>query len=196
MDGGFRVALAARFLGGGAAAAGGHRGERGAARRARPGRAVGGRDVVHCPDRHGWEMRDRRVAVLATGPIAAHQALTWRQWSADVTLFLHTAPEPAGEEYERLAARDIALVNGKVTGLEVTGDALTGVTMADGRVIACEVLVVAPRASARAGFLAGLGLETEEQRVVGVPAGVRLAADATGATGVPGGCGRRAASPT
>ncbi|TXK40847.1 FAD-dependent oxidoreductase [Nonomuraea sp. C10] len=145
-----------------------------------------GRDVVHCPDRHGWEMRDRRVAVLATGPIAAHQALTWRQWSADVTLFLHTAPEPAGEEYERLAARDIALVNGKVTGLEVTGDALTGVTMADGRVIACEVLVVAPRASARAGFLAGLGLETEEQRVAGVPAGVRLAADAAGATGVPG----------
>lgn len=104
-----------------------------------------GRDVLHDPYEQGRDIRDRRIAVLATGRDAARQALLWRQWSERVTLLLHTAPEPTGEEYGWLACRDVALINGKVTGLEVTGDVLAGVTMADGRVIPCEVLVAAPR---------------------------------------------------
>lgn len=37
-----------------------------------------GRDVLHCPYCHGWEVRDRRIGVLATGPMAVHQAELWR----------------------------------------------------------------------------------------------------------------------
>ena len=40
-----------------------------------------GRDVLHCPYCHGWEVRDQAIGVLATGPLAVHQALLWRQWS-------------------------------------------------------------------------------------------------------------------
>lgn len=64
-----------------------------------------GRDVLHCPYCHGWEVRDRRIGVLATGPLAAHQAQLWRQWSPHVTLLLHGVPAPGAEEAERLAAR-------------------------------------------------------------------------------------------
>ncbi|MFG2909595.1 hypothetical protein ACGF13_31585 [Kitasatospora sp. NPDC048286] len=35
-----------------------------------PGRAVG-RDVPHCPYCHAWEVRDRPLGVLGTGPGAA-----------------------------------------------------------------------------------------------------------------------------
>src|SRR5699024_7660585 len=28
-----------------------------------------GSDVLHCPYCHGWEVRDRRIGVLATGPL-------------------------------------------------------------------------------------------------------------------------------
>jgi thioredoxin reductase len=58
-----------------------------------------GRDVVHCPYCFGWEHRDRAFAVLGTGPGAATQPLMWRQWSEDVVLLQHTAPEPAEEEW-------------------------------------------------------------------------------------------------
>src|SRR5262249_403531 len=51
-----------------------------------------GRDVVHCPFCFGWELRDQALGVLATGPHGAAQALMWRQWSADLRLFVHTAP--------------------------------------------------------------------------------------------------------
>jgi thioredoxin reductase len=54
-----------------------------------------GRDVLHCPYCHGWEVRDRPIGVRGTGPFAVHQALLFRQWSPEVTLFLHTA-SPVG----------------------------------------------------------------------------------------------------
>ncbi|MYU52265.1 MULTISPECIES: NAD(P)/FAD-dependent oxidoreductase [Streptomyces] len=145
-----------------------------------------GREVLHCPYCHGWEVRDQAIGVLATGPLAVRQALLWRQWSEDVTLLLHTAPKPDDDAYERLAARGIAVLDGTVTGLEVTGDRFTGVTLADGRTLPCRALVVAPRFTARAGILTGLGLESAEQEMDGHALGTCVAADASGATAVPG----------
>ncbi|MCK8680794.1 NAD(P)/FAD-dependent oxidoreductase [Streptomyces lichenis] len=142
-----------------------------------------GRDVLHCPYCHGWEIRDRAVGVLATGPNSPHQALLFRQWTADVVYLAHDTVPPAGEEAERLAARGITVVTGEVAAVESAGDRLTGVRLADGTVVARQALAVATRMEARAGFLAGLGLRTVEH-----PAGFgeHLVTDPTGRTEVPG----------
>ncbi|NJC72562.1 NAD(P)/FAD-dependent oxidoreductase [Planosporangium thailandense] len=142
-----------------------------------------GRDVVHCPYCHGWEVRDRAIGVLASGPLAVHQALLFRQWSADVTFFSHTAPPPTDEEAEQLAARGISVVDGEVASLEIVEDRLTGVRLSDGTVVGCEVLAVSSRMAARADFLSALGLRPAEH-----PAGVgeHIPADPTGRTDVPG----------
>ena len=137
-----------------------------------------GRDVLHCPYCHGWEVRDQAIGVLATSAMATFQALLFRQLSDDVTLFLHTAPEPTDEQWEQLAARGIAVVQGKVEQLEVANDKVTGVRLEGGRVIARQALTVQTTMRARADFLVDLGLEPNEQDVI--------AADATGATAVPG----------
>ena len=121
-----------------------------------------GRDVLHCPYCHGWEVRDRRIGVLATGPLGVHQAEMWRQWSPHVLLLLHGTPAPDAETAEQLAARSIAVVPGPVAAVEVTDDALTGVRLADGRVVALDAIVVATRFTARADVLVALGLEPEE----------------------------------
>ncbi|MUL40593.1 NAD(P)/FAD-dependent oxidoreductase [Streptomonospora sp. PA3] len=142
-----------------------------------------GRDVVHCPYCHGWEVRDRAIGVLAGGPMAVHQALLFRQLSANVVLFSHTTAAPAGEEAEQLAARGIRVVEGEVAALEIAEDRLAGVRLADGRLIAREALAVGPRGRPRAGFLAGLGLYPD-QHPQGM--GEHIAADAAGRTAVPG----------
>jgi len=142
-----------------------------------------GCDVLHCPYCHGWEVRDQPVGVLASGPRAAHQALLFRQWSADVALFLHTAPRPTDEEAEGLAARGIAVVEGEVASLEIVGDRLVGVRMVGGEVVARRAVAVMPRFVARAKMLAGLGLETI---VHPLGVGEHVEADATGLTAVPG----------
>jgi thioredoxin reductase len=142
-----------------------------------------GRDVVHCPFCFGWELRDQPLAVLATGPQATAQALMWRQWSPDVALFLHTAPRPAPEQAEQLAARGISLVEGEVTGLEVTGDRLTGVRLRSGQIIARCAVVIGPQFQARHALLDNLGVSVAEH-----PLGIghQVAADATGRTAAAG----------
>jgi thioredoxin reductase len=142
-----------------------------------------GHDVVHCPYCHGWEMRDRAIGVLATGPMAVHQALLFRQLSGDVTFFSHTGPALDAEQAEQFAARGIAVVPGAVGAVEVDDDRIAGVRLADGTLVAREVLVVGPRMVARAGFLSALGL-----RPVDHPSGMgqHVPADPTGRTDVPG----------
>ena len=144
-----------------------------------------GGDVLHCPYCHGWEVRDQPIGVLG-GAFGVHQALMWRQWSADLTLFLHTGPEPSDDEREQLAARDIAVVPGVVAGLDVDGGRLTGVRLTDGRVVARRALVVSPRFVARSGVLASLGLGAAPVEMNGHVIGSAVAADPTGATAVPG----------
>ncbi|WP_228836090.1 NAD(P)/FAD-dependent oxidoreductase [Nocardia brasiliensis] len=142
-----------------------------------------GRDLVHCPYCHGWEVRDQAIGVLASGPMAVHQALLFRQLSSDVVFFAHTTAPPVGEAAEQLAARGIRVVPGEVAGLVVTDDRLAGVRLSDGTVVERAVLAVQPTMVARAGFLDGIGL-----RAVAHPSGlgVHLPVDAAGRTEVAG----------
>jgi thioredoxin reductase len=142
-----------------------------------------GRDVLHCPYCHGWEVRDQAVGVLASGPRAVHMALLFRQLTSDVVLFTHVAPPLTDGESEQLAARDIRVVSGIVDSLEVVDDRLTGVRLRGGMVVARQALVVTPRFVARSQVLSSLGL-----RPIAHPLGMGefVAADATGLTNVPG----------
>jgi thioredoxin reductase len=145
-----------------------------------------GTDVLHCPYCHGWEVRDQAIGILGDGPLAVHQALMWRQWSEDVTLFRHRAPEPSADEREELSARGIPVVQGEVAVLEVSGGRLTGVRLSSGEVVPRQAVVVAPHFTARTGLLARLGLEPEPLEMNGHVVGTALPADPTGATAVPG----------
>jgi thioredoxin reductase/SAM-dependent methyltransferase len=146
-----------------------------------------GRDVLHCPYCHGFEVRDRRIGVLAIGPRAVEHALLWRQWSEDVTLFVHREAAPEAEQAEQLAARGIVVVDdGPVVGLETAGGALTGVRLATGEVVAIDALVVAAHAEPRPNLLDGLGLKPEDVTVGGHVIGRQIPAGPGGATDVPG----------
>ncbi|GAB3690522.1 FAD-dependent oxidoreductase [Saccharopolyspora tripterygii] len=118
-----------------------------------------GRDVLHCPYCHGWEVRDEPIGVLAAGPMSVHQALLFRQWSDRITLLLNGSEPPSEEESEKLAARGVDVVPEPVEALEVAGDELTGVRLRNGRVVGLRAVAVASRMVARTELAAGLGLE-------------------------------------
>ena len=142
-----------------------------------------GRDVLHCPYCHGWEVRDQPIGILASGPRAVHQALLFRQLSADVTFFRHTVPSLTAGDAEQLASRDITVVEGEVEALEVTEDRLSGICLRDGRVVPLLALAVGPRFLARAEVLTSLGLQVAEHPM-GI--GTYVPSDRTGLTAVPG----------
>lgn len=142
-----------------------------------------GRDVVHCPFCFGWELRDRALAVLGTSHTAVMQALMWRQWSDDVVLFQHIAPEPDEKQSAQLAARGIPIVRGEVAAIEVDDDRVTGVQLASGSVHPREAVVISPWFAARTELLGPLGV-----KLVDHPAGIgrQIDADPTGFTGISG----------
>ena len=141
-----------------------------------------GKDVLHCPYCHGWEVRDQAVGVLSTSVMSVHQALLFTQLTDDVTFFRH-AGDLADDDLAKLKARGVAIVDGTVTGVEVSEDRLTGIRLDDGSVVARQALVVGPRFVANAAFLHSLGLVAVEHSS-GV--GEHIVADPTGRTDVPG----------
>ncbi|QJS13270.1 NAD(P)/FAD-dependent oxidoreductase [Streptomyces argyrophyllae] len=142
-----------------------------------------GRDVVHCPYCHGWEVRDLPTGVLATSPLGVHQALMVTQWSKDVRLFLHEVDEAGltDQDRRRLAAAGVTVVPGEVAALVTADDRLTGVRLADGTVHDREVLYAAPRAVPRNDLLIRLGAGLRE-----TPFGSYPVIDERGLTSVPG----------
>ena len=142
-----------------------------------------GRDVLHCPYCHGWEVRDRAIGVVGANAMAVHGALLWRQWSDDVVLLRHEAPPLTDEEAERLAARGIRVVDEPLAEVVVEDDRLVGVRTTTGTLVERDALAVGTRMIARAGFLGELGLEPVEH-----PSGMgeHLPADPMGRSSVPG----------
>ncbi|MDG9707116.1 NAD(P)/FAD-dependent oxidoreductase [Streptomyces sp. DH10] len=142
-----------------------------------------GRDVLHCPFCHGWEVRDQPFGVLATSPASVHQALIVSQWSKDVRFFLHTVAEEelSDQDLRRLAAAGVDVVPGEVAGLVVEDGRLTGVRLADDTTHARSVVFVAPRPVPQTGLLERLGAELHE-----TPFGAYPVVDPTGLTTVPG----------
>jgi thioredoxin reductase len=143
-----------------------------------------GRDVLHCPYCHGWEVRNKPIGILGTGPMSMHQALLFRQWSPDITLFLNDKLDPTEEEWEQLTARSISVVEGKVESLSIEDDVLTGVLLDSGKLIPVEAAVVGPRMEACSRVLESLGIEPVEHPM-GVGRHIETVAHG-GATSVPG----------
>lgn len=120
-----------------------------------------GKGVVHCPYCHGWEIRGQRIGVLGTGPLSVHQALLFRQWSGDITLFLNDTVEPTDEEWEKLAARSVTVVDGAVASVDAVDGVLTGLTLRQGPSFDLTALAVGTRMEARSALLESLGLNSQ-----------------------------------
>jgi len=136
-----------------------------------------GKDLLHCPYCHGYEVRGQPLGVLGTGPASVGQALLVRQWSDDVVFFPHTL-DVTGDERERLTARGVPIVDGMVRRLVVDGDRLHGVELAEGQVVARAAVFVFPRMVAHDTLLTGLGCDKDEDGWV--------ITDPSGRTSVPG----------
>jgi thioredoxin reductase len=141
-------------------------------------RELWGRDFLHCPYCHGWEVRDQPIGVLSTGPGSVEYAHLLRQWSHDVIFFTHTFAITAAER-EVLEARGIQVAEGEIAELTIVDDRLTGVRLTDGSSIPRAALFMRPALRVRDdALIASLGVEVDEG---GFPR-----VDAVGRTSLPG----------
>ncbi|MBA2955669.1 FAD-dependent oxidoreductase [Nocardioides sp. MAH-18] len=140
-----------------------------------------GRDLLHCPYCHGYEVRDQPLGVLGGDPAFIEDALSHahiiRQWSDDVVFFANGGSLTVAQR-EQLVARAIGFVDTPVARLVVEDDRLSGVELEGGQVVPRTAVFVRPRFVPNDTLLTGLGCETGQNGWVAV--------DTTGRTSVPG----------
>ncbi|WP_291057314.1 NAD(P)/FAD-dependent oxidoreductase [Herbiconiux sp.] len=141
-----------------------------------------GTGAVACPYCDGWESRDKRIGVLTTSPMSAHQATLVRQWSADITVIGTAVTDFAPEIRAGLEARGTRVIPTPVAEvLSDTEGTLTGVALADGTTVPLDTLFVGSRLTPNDDLLHQLGAATTD-----TPMGPWTASDPTGLTSVPG----------
>lgn len=141
-----------------------------------------GKDVLHCPYCHGWEVKDQRLGVVDSA-MAMHQAPMFTQWSQQVTLFKDPGKVLAAEEWELLEALGVDVVEASVTAVLGPAGSLRGVELSDGTQHELDALVVMPTFDVDVSCVKSLGLETQEH-ATGI--GLHVPADEMGQSGVPG----------
>jgi thioredoxin reductase len=130
----------------------------------KPGfRELWGRGVYHCPYCHGWEMRDRPLAVLNPGEGAAERAALIRNWSRDLILLTDGLPVLNEGTREKLDALGVPINETPISRLE--GDRAAGVlhrvVFEDGSEVSREGLFYTPPQRQRSDLAEALGCEFE-----------------------------------
>ncbi len=123
-----------------------------------------GRDVIHCPFCHGYEVRDQRIVQIVTHPVGLHPAQLFRHLTRHLTVVLHELDDAGVQdtvdavELLRAGGAEV-VVDGPVRRVltDATGR-VAGVELADGRRIDADVIAVGPRFRVRAEPFASLGL--------------------------------------
>jgi thioredoxin reductase len=118
-----------------------------------------GKSVFHCPFCHGWEVRDRPLAVLAEGERAVHMALMLRGWSDDVVLLTDGPADLSDDDRGRLAAADISVDERVVAELLADDGELTAIAFADGSRFERRGLLVAATLHQRTSLAEKLGAD-------------------------------------
>ncbi len=141
-----------------------------------------GKDVIHCPFCHGYEVRDRALVQIVTHPMGLHPTALFRQLTDRLTVVIHGNVEVDDAALEGLKNAGVHVLQGKISRVRDEGGRVA-VELSDGELLAADAVAVGPRFRARTEAFAALGL-----RATAHPTGLGdfVETDALGATAVPG----------
>lgn len=142
-----------------------------------------GASVFHCPFCHGWEVRDKPLAVCANGDRAIHTALLLRGWSDDVVLLTNGAAELSEEQRDLLVAAKVSIDERPIAELAGVNGELDAVVFTDGDRLPRSAMLVSTTMHQRSALAQRLGAEFAEPGPVAVDA---LKIDPFCRTSVPG----------
>ena len=137
-----------------------------------------GHGVFHCPYCHGWEMRDRPLAVLGNGEDGVRLARLATGWTRDVVLCTDGPATFGAPERALLDRNGIAVRERRVARVEGEGTAVSRVVFEDGGVLPRAGVLVRPPFRQRSDQPAARGCSLTEQGIIRT--------DEDGRTSVPG----------
>jgi thioredoxin reductase len=140
--------------------------------------ALWGRGVFHCPYCHGWEARDKAIAILGNGEGAVHFAKLLRAVSNDLVICTNGDPAIKADDRSRLERAGIRVVETPITQLRHTDGTLEAVVFEDGTALPREAMFVRAAQEQHSALPGKLGCAINQHGYLQV--------DADGRTTVPG----------
>lgn len=119
-----------------------------------------GKSVIHCPYCHGYEFRNKRIAVIATCEASVHQAAILPDWGS-VTYFSQGSFAPDTEQLILLERRGVTIEDVSVVAVEGKGGDISDLLLADGRRVPAQVVYVVPKTTFGHSLAQQLGCELE-----------------------------------
>ncbi|MGP4054867.1 NAD(P)/FAD-dependent oxidoreductase [Mycobacterium sp. 4D054] len=116
-----------------------------------------GTSVFQCPFCHGWEVRDTRLAALASGEQGVHTALMLRGWSDDVVLLTDGRSQLGPDDQRLLHDAGVTVDDRRVVELIGTEGQLESIAFADGTRLERDGLLVEAPVRQRSPLAAQLG---------------------------------------
>lgn len=99
-----------------------------------------GISVHHCPYCDGWEVRDKRIAVLGQGAAAAGLALSLKTWTDHVVVCTNGLSRLGTTQRRQLAERQIEIVTGALARLDHADGWVRRLVLADGGDVPCDAV--------------------------------------------------------
>jgi thioredoxin reductase len=90
-------------------------------------RELWGKTIHHCPYCHGWEVRDRPVAVYAQGEMGYHFAIMIRHWSKDLVVCSNGDAGFSNEQCQHLIQLNLDIIETPIQHLEKSDKGLKAI---------------------------------------------------------------------
>jgi thioredoxin reductase len=130
--------------------------------------ALFGQSVFHCPYCHGWEARDKAIAIVANGDTAIHFSKLLHSLSRDLVICTNGSPEIGSSERLQLDRLGIQIIETPILRLKRQDAILEGLEFTDGRTLQRDVIFVRPAQQQHSPLPAKLGCTMTAQGYVNV----------------------------
>jgi thioredoxin reductase len=125
-----------------------------------------GGSVFHCPYCHGWELRDRPLAIYGKGEMGFMMTSILTGWSRDLMLCSDGAAELSHEQQQKLLNWGVRLREEKIARLEHQDGNLTGIVFTNDEVLPRSGIFVHPHSDQHSPLAAKLGCKLSNDDIV------------------------------
>ncbi|MCO6146640.1 NAD(P)/FAD-dependent oxidoreductase [Flavobacterium sp. NRK1] len=91
-----------------------------------------GISIIHCPYCHGYEVKNQKTALMASGDIALHMIPMLLQWTKDLTLFTNGEAIFTNEQLAKFKQHNVAVIETEIESVQHTNGKLNSITLKNG----------------------------------------------------------------
>ncbi len=130
--------------------------------------ACWGISVIHCPYCHGYEVRNEKTGILASGDFAFHYAQLIRNWTKNLTVFTNGKSTLTQEQTDKITKHAIPIIEKEIAYLKQKDGHVEQIVFKDSSTVELKAIYSRPAFEQHCKIPEMLGCELTEQGFIQV----------------------------